>query len=255
MTLPVADLILVPFDGTAYRALATEAHGGKNLADVARMVAYTELVANHLGDTWQCPDLGWHARGHGTGLKDRCKLFGLLGAQSTLPTDRPLAFEGLVSACHPFLTPTRGGLTVHSQTTGDFRRRDALLKQANGLEPSLLKGGLINGSLQSHAETIHAERILSLYFASLNNAAQKKTVIRGLILCTILTVFHNPLSGYEVRLDRQNEPARTRCPVGMTSGNPTGHLSLGLVSVYQSALIGTIFMTVLCALAGHERKE
>lgn len=43
-----------------------------------------------------------------------------------------------------------------------------LLKQAYCLQPTLLEGGLINGSMQIHAGTVHAGCILSLYIASLN---------------------------------------------------------------------------------------
>jgi len=147
----MADLLLIPFDGPTRRALATEAHGGKHLSDMARVVANTKLVANHLGHAWQSPYFGWHASRDCACLENHGKLICLLWTECALASDAALALERLVSTCQPLLAPTTGGLAVDTQSAGDLGWGDSLLKQAHCLEPTLLEGGLINGSLQSHA--------------------------------------------------------------------------------------------------------
>jgi hypothetical protein len=87
------------------------------------------------------------------------------------------------------------------------------------------------------------------------NATQKKAIFRCLIVCTVLTVLHNPLSGYEPVPRRSSEPHRTTFPVGVSADNNFGYLNLGLVSTYGSALIGTLLITAVFVMTTRKDGE
>lgn len=152
---PTADLGFTPFDGPAFRALATESVVAQQPPDMPRMVFHTCQFFDQDCNSRKRPQVGLVATADRTRDQSLDYLFGLIGGQLGFATGLSFAGKARFTPFDPCVLPPIGDLPTHSEPSTNFRGGYVLREEGSSPNSPLFHLSVV--TLGWHDRIVHGD--------------------------------------------------------------------------------------------------